>query len=103
LTNQPDEVKTVIKILLKGTNHYVSHSKDSIELLINRLKMPRQIATKAYERSLHFISRDGFAKTIEIEKQIEAIREDTKIQKKVRFDDVVDFSLLKEVHKQLQK
>ncbi len=102
LREQPNEVKTVIKVLLKGASYYVSHRKESIGLLINRLKMPRQIAEKTFDRSLQFISRDGFAKTIEIEKQIEAIREDAKIQKQVSVGEVVDFSLLRAIQKELQ-
>ena len=95
LKENPEEVKKVLRALVKAGWFYMNHRAESVELYMDWLKLTKPIAERAYTRSLRFVSPDGLGKESSIKTQLEIVKKTTR--KDVKQEDVIDLSLLKQV------
>jgi NitT/TauT family transport system substrate-binding protein len=95
LKENPDEVKRVIRAMVKAGLFFLNHRPESVALYMDWLKLSRTIAEKAYARSIKTVSPDGLGKDSAIKNQLALIKQTT--GKEVRQEDVIDFTLLKQV------
>ena len=95
LQENPEEVKKVIRALVKAGRFFLTHHAESVALYMDWLKLSKPIAEGAYARSLRTVSPDGLGKESAIKTQFELIKRTT--GKDVKQEDVIDFTLLKQV------
>jgi len=101
LRAHPDEVRRVIRATLKGTQFYFKNPQPAQEILMRWLRIDREIARKSYERSLAVVSKDGTADEEALRNQINIARERVAGGREVAVFQVVDYSFLREVQKEL--
>ena len=95
LKENPEEVKKFIRAMVKAGLFFLNHRSESVALYMDWLKLSRPIAEKGYARSLKTVSPDGLGKESAIRTQLELIKKTT--GKEVKQDDVIDFTLLRQV------
>jgi ABC-type nitrate/sulfonate/bicarbonate transport system substrate-binding protein len=95
LRENPDEVKRFIRAMVKASTFFLSHRNESVALYMDWLKLSKPIAESAYTRSLKTVSPDGLGKDSAIKTQMGIIKQTT--GKDVRVEDVIDFTLLRQV------
>jgi ABC-type nitrate/sulfonate/bicarbonate transport system substrate-binding protein len=95
LRENPDEVKRFIRAMVKASGFFLSHRNESVALYMEWLKLSKPIAENAYTRSLKTVSPDGLGKDSAIKTQMVIIKQTT--GKDVRVEDVIDFTLLRQV------
>jgi NitT/TauT family transport system substrate-binding protein len=95
LKEHPDEVKRFIRAMVKAGLFFLNHRSESVALYMDWLKLSKPIAENAYARSLKTVSPDGLGKDSAIKTQLGIIKQTT--GKDVKVDDVIDFTLLKQV------
>ena len=95
LRENPDEVKRFIRAMVKASGFFLSHRGESVTLYMDWLKLSRPIAESAYVRSLRTVSPDGLGKDSAIKTQLGIIKQTT--GKDVKAEDVIDFTLLRQV------
>jgi ABC-type nitrate/sulfonate/bicarbonate transport system substrate-binding protein len=95
LRDNPDEVKRFIRAMVKAGLFFLNHRAESVALYMDWLKLSKPIAENAYARSLKTVSPDGFGKDSAIKTQLGIIKQTT--GKDVKPEDVIDFTLLKQV------
>ena len=95
LRENPEEVKKVIRALVKGGSFFMTHRTESVALYMDWLKLTKSIAERAYARSLRSISPDGLGKESAIKNQLDLVKKTT--GKDVKQEDVLDLSLLRQV------
>ena len=95
LKEHPEEVKKVIRALVKAGVFFMTHRTESVSLYMDWLKLSKPIAEKAYARTLRSVSPDGLGKEGAIKNQLELVKKTT--GKDVKQADVIDFTLLKQV------
>ena len=95
LRENPDEVKRFIRAMVKASTFFLTHRSESVALYMDWLKLSKPIAESAYTRSLKTVSPDGLGKDSAIKTQMGIIKQTT--GKDVRVEDVIDFTLLRQV------
>ena len=100
LKENPDEVKRVIRAMVKAGLFFLNHRAESVALYMDWLKLSKNIAEKAYARSIKTVSPDGLGKDSAIKNQLGLIKQTT--GKEVKPEDVIDFTLLRQVLAELK-
>jgi len=100
LKENPDEVKRVIRAMVKAGLFFLNHRAESVALYMDWLKLSKNIAEKAYGRSIKTVSPDGLGKDSAIKNQLGLIKQTT--GKDVKPEDVIDFTLLRQVLAELK-
>jgi ABC-type nitrate/sulfonate/bicarbonate transport system substrate-binding protein len=95
LRENPDEVKRVIRAMVKAGLFFLNHRAESVALYMDWLKLSKPIAENAYMRSLKTVSPDGLGKDSAIKNQLGLIKQTT--GKDAKHEDVIDFTLLRQV------
>jgi ABC-type nitrate/sulfonate/bicarbonate transport system substrate-binding protein len=88
LKENPEEVKKMIRALVKAGRFFLTHHAESVALYMDWLKLSKPIAEGAYARSLRTVSPDGLGKESAIKTQFELIKKTT--GKDVKQEDVID-------------
>ena len=95
LRENPDEVKKFIRAMVKAGLFFLNHRAESVALYMDWLKLSKTVAEKGYARSLKTVSPDGLGKESAIKTQLGLIKQTT--GKEVKQEDVIDFTLLRQV------
>jgi ABC-type nitrate/sulfonate/bicarbonate transport system substrate-binding protein len=101
LKENPEEVKRIIRALVRAGIFFMSHRAESVALYMDWLKLSQPIAERAYTRTLRSISPDGLGKEAAIKNQLDLVKKT--IGKDVKQGDAVDFSLLKQVLAEMKR
>ena len=101
IKSHPEEIRKVIRATLRGTQFYLKNPQPAQEILMRWLKIDREIAKKSYERSLTVISKDGTADEEALTNQIKISTDSVAGGREVAVSQVVDYSFLREVQKEL--
>jgi len=100
LRENADEVKRFIRAMVKAGSFFLSHRSESVALYMDWLKLSKPIAENAYARSIKTVSPDGLGKDSAIKNQLGLIKQTT--GKDVKLEDVIDFTLLRQVLAELR-
>jgi len=102
LRERPDQIKKVIGAVLKGMGHARAHRQESIAFVMSRWKLERDIAEKTFDATVKTWSEKGLASDQAV---LTAIQESLKVssqKQEVPLSRVVDFSLVREVSRELK-
>lgn len=102
IREKPEEIKRVLKALLKGTRYVRENREGTIQFMMEWARMDRQSATYIYELIRKISSSDGSIPEKGLRLAIEHAKQRMKLEREVSFADVADVSILREVQKELE-
>jgi NitT/TauT family transport system substrate-binding protein len=101
LKEKPDEVKRMLKAMIR-TNRFIRTNRDgTIQSMMEWMKIDRDSAAATYDSTRRVFSEDGSIPEAGLKLVMDQGREAMKIERPVASSEVVDTSLLREVHKEL--
>ncbi len=103
LRERPDQVKRVVRAALSGLLFLRQNRDESIRIMMEWLALDKDTAGRAYDTGLKSFSEDGSPSEKGLMTSIQLELEKTGSKKEVPISKVFDFSVLREVQKELKK
>ncbi|HEX7228757.1 MAG TPA: ABC transporter substrate-binding protein [Candidatus Binatia bacterium] len=101
ISDRPDEIKRVIKALIKA-NRYIRGNRDgSIHTLMEWGRTSKENAALSYDSVVRVFNADGSIPDDGLQAVIEAAAKDAKITRQVAVGEVADLTLVREAQKEL--
>jgi ABC-type nitrate/sulfonate/bicarbonate transport system substrate-binding protein len=101
IKEKPDEIKRVIKAGIKA-NGYIRQNRDgTIPVMVEWLKVDKELATATYESVLPVFSDDGSLTENGLRLLIEEAKKQAKVEREVAYSEVADLTILKEAQREL--
>jgi NitT/TauT family transport system substrate-binding protein len=101
LKERPDEVKRMIRALLRANRYVRSNREGTIQAMMDWIKVARESATATYDSTWKIFSEDGGISESGLKLVVDQGREAMKIDRQVANAEVADFNLIREVQKEL--
>jgi len=101
LRNQRDEVKKVTRALLRANRFILDNPKGAIKILAAWGRSKPEVAEEAYQFTAKNYSRILLVPRATLENVIESTRWNVETKQKITVDDVFDFSLVREILKEM--
>ena len=101
LKEKPDEVRRMVKALLRANLFVRSNREGTIQTLMDWVKVDRESAAATYDSTVKIFSEDGSISESGLKLVIDQGREAMKIDRPVALSEVADFSIIREVQKEL--
>ena len=103
IKSSPEEVRQIVRASLKSLYDFRRNKASAIEFLAAHFEIPKNIATKAYPNVLEILTEDGEISTDKV-RQILSMMQDTGKKEAVAVSpaSLIDFSFLREAHKELK-
>ena len=101
LSDKPDEVKRVIKALIKANRYIRSNRDGSIQTLMEWGRTSKENASLSYDSVVRVFNADGSIPEDGLQAVIEAAMKDAKITRQVLTGEVADLTLVREAQKDL--
>ena len=101
LKNNRAEVKRVLRALLKANRFILDDKKGAVDILQKWSRTPLAVAEQGYVSSVSNFSRNLLAPRDALEKVIESTKLNIDLKRDVALGDVFDFSLVREILKEL--
>jgi ABC-type nitrate/sulfonate/bicarbonate transport system substrate-binding protein len=100
IREKPDEIKRVIKAGIKA-NGYIRQNRDgTISIMVEWLKVDKEMATATYESVLPVFSEDGSLPENGLRLLIEEAKKQAKVEREVSPDEVADLSILRQAQRE---
>jgi ABC-type nitrate/sulfonate/bicarbonate transport system substrate-binding protein len=101
ITESPDEVKRVLRALLKANGYIRNNKKGTVQVLVDWAKTKPEFAAAAYDSAMAAFSSDGSIPEDGLRIVIENFRKSMKITREVSLVEVSDTQLLREAQRDL--
>lgn len=101
LQTNRSQVKRVIKALVRANRFMRENREESVKILASWGKIKAEHAYASYDASLKVISPDGSIPDDGLKLLIDQAKRDLKVTREVAVSEVTDFSILREVQKEL--
>jgi NitT/TauT family transport system substrate-binding protein len=101
IKEKPDEVKRVIKAGIKANQYIRANREGTIQFLMERQKIDRELAAATYDSVAKTFNEDGSVPENGLRLVIEESKKVTKVTREVSFNEVADLSILREAQKEL--
>jgi NitT/TauT family transport system substrate-binding protein len=101
LKEKPDEVKRMVKAMLRANRFVRSNREGTIQTLMDWVKVDRESAAATYDSTWKIFSEDGGISESGLKLVVDQGREAMKIERPVANTEVADFSIIREVQKEL--
>ena len=101
LKNNRDEVKKIVRALLRANRYIINNPKGAIKILSDWGRTKPDIAEDAYNDNAKNYSRNLLVSKTTLENVIESTRLNVESKKNVAVDEIFDFSLVREVLKEM--
>jgi NitT/TauT family transport system substrate-binding protein len=101
LKNNRDEVKKVIRALLRANRYIINNPKGAIKILSEWGRTKPDVAADAYNDNAKNYSRNLLVSRSTLENVIESTRWNVESKRNVGVDEIFDFTLVREVLKEL--
>lgn len=101
LKEKPDEVKRMIRAMLKANRFVRSNREGTIQTMMDWIKVDRESAVATYDSTWKIFSEDGSISESGLKLVIDQGRESMKIERPVALSEVADFSFIREVQKEM--
>lgn len=101
IKEKPDEVKRVIKAGIKANRYIRSNREGTIQFLMERQKIDREMAAATYDSVTKAFNEDGSVPEKGLRLVIEETRKAAKVNRDVSLSEVADLSILTEAQKEL--
>jgi NitT/TauT family transport system substrate-binding protein len=102
LRERPDQIKKMIAVAFRGMAHARAQRQDSVTLIMSRWKMGRDIAEKAFDLMIKTWTDTGVASDQALQEAIDESLRVTKTKKSVPISRVADFTLAREVYREMK-
>jgi NitT/TauT family transport system substrate-binding protein len=101
IKERPNEIKRVIKVAIKS-NRYIRENRDStIQIMVDWLKIDKEMANATYESVLSAFSQDGSLPEDGLRLLIDEAKRAAKVSRDVSIAEVADLAILSEAQKEL--
>jgi NitT/TauT family transport system substrate-binding protein len=97
----PDQVRRILRGSMKGLRYVWENKNGTVDVIENWLKLDRKIASQTYDLALKSYSRNGEVDDRGVLLTVDMINAREKIDKKANVSDLVDYTQLREVRKNL--
>jgi len=101
IADRPDEIKRVIKALVKGNRYIRSNRDGSIQTLMDWGRTSKENAALSYDSVVRVFNADGSIPDDGLQAVIEAAAKEAKITRQVSAGEVADLTLVREAQKEL--
>jgi ABC-type nitrate/sulfonate/bicarbonate transport system substrate-binding protein len=101
LRNNRDEVKKIVRALLRANLYIINNPKGAIKILADWGRTKPEVAEDAYNDNAKNYSRNLLVSRSTLENVIESTRWNVESKKNVGVDEIFDFSLVREVLKEM--
>ena len=101
LRNNRDEVKKIVRALLRANRYIINNPKGAIKILADWGRTKPEVAEDAYNDNAKNYSRNLLVSRSTLENVIESTRWNVESKKNVGVDEIFDFSLVREVLKEM--
>ncbi|MGE5817381.1 MAG: ABC transporter substrate-binding protein [Deltaproteobacteria bacterium] len=101
LKEKRDEVRHVLRALLRSLRFVNDDSEGAKALLIEWFKMPNASAAAAYDLGVKIFGRDGVPTDNGLKNLLTATKEELKLQSEILPSTVMDLSIIKEVQREI--
>ena len=101
IRERPDESKRVIKAGIKASRYIHQNHEGTIQVMMEWLKIDKEMATATYESTSKAFSEDGTIPEDGLRLVIDEAKTSANLQRQVLFSDVADLSILTEAQKEL--
>jgi ABC-type nitrate/sulfonate/bicarbonate transport system substrate-binding protein len=101
IKNRPDEVKKIIRAILKANRFIRDEREQSIRLMMQWARVNEELARKSYEVTLPGFTLTGEPNMNAVKILLEQAKKDLGVTQEVSLSSVSDFSLLKSAQKEL--
>jgi NitT/TauT family transport system substrate-binding protein len=101
LQQKPGIVKRTLRALTKANQHFQTNEQASAEILAKYLNVSQQIALDTYRFSRPAFTRDSIPTEKEVDENLKADAQFLRLKEQVKSSAVFDFSLQREVNKEL--
>jgi len=102
LRERPDQIKKMINVAFRGMAHARAQRADAISLIMAKWKMEHDVAEKAFDLMIKTWTDNGVASDQALQEGIEESLRLTKSKQSVAISRVADFSLAREVYRELK-
>ena len=101
LKEKRDEVRRVLRALLRSLRFVNEDREGSQALLIEAFKMPGSSAATAYDLGVKIFGRDGIPTENGLKNLLTATREELKLSNEIAPETVMDLSIVKDARRDL--
>ena len=101
LKNNRDEVKKIVRALLRANRYIINNPKGAVKILSDWGRTKPEVAEEAYNDNAKNYSRNLLVSKATLENVIESTRLNVESKKNVAVDDIFDFSLVRELLKEM--
>lgn len=101
IKEKPDEMKRVIKAGIKANSYIRQNREGTIRVMVEWLKVDKEMATATYESVVKVFSEDGSLPENGIRLLIEEAKKQAKVEREVSPAEVADLSILAQAQKEL--
>ncbi len=101
IKERPDEIKRVIEAGIKANRYIRVEREGTIQFLMQRLKIDREIAAATYESISKAFNDDGSVPEDGLRLVIDEAKKIAKVNREVSLNEVTDLTILREAQKEL--
>jgi len=101
LKNNGDEVKKIIRALLRANRYILDNPKGAIKILSDWGRTRPEVAEEAYNVNVKNYSRNLLVSKATLENVIESTRWNVESRRNIQVEDVFDFSIVREILKEM--
>jgi ABC-type nitrate/sulfonate/bicarbonate transport system substrate-binding protein len=101
LKNNRDEVKKIVRALLRANRYIIGNPKGAVKILSAWGRTKPEVAEDAYNDNAQNYSRNLLVSRATLENVIESTRWNVESKRNVSVDEIFDFSLVREVLKEM--
>ncbi len=101
IKERPYEIKQVIEVGIKANRYMYQDREETIRMMMQWLKIDKEMATATYEGVLRAFNEDGGIPEKGLRLVIEEAKKTAKVDRDVSLSDVADFTILGEAQKEL--
>ena len=102
LQQRPDQIKKMIAVAFRGMAHARAQRQESIALIGSKWKLEREVAEKAFELTIKTWSENGISSDQALQMGIDESLRLSNSKQSVPISRVADFSLAREVYRELK-
>ena len=102
LQQRPDQVKKMIAVAFRGMAHARAQRQESIALIMSKWKLEREVAEKAFDMMIKTWADSGVVSNQTLQAGIDESLKVSNIKQSVPLSRVADFSLAREVYRELK-
>ena len=101
IKENPDQLKRVIRAGIKANRYLLQNREGTIQVMMQWMRIDRDTATATYDGSVKSFNDDGSVSDAGLRIALDEARKAANISREVAFNEVADFSMLREAQREL--